>query len=47
MTITPLTEIREILDRCLLAADEIGAGLDAWKRLDTPFSQLCAEQSEG
>jgi hypothetical protein len=47
MTITPLTEIREILDRCLLSADEIGAGLDAWKRLDAPFSKRFAEQSEG
>jgi hypothetical protein len=47
MTITPLTETRQILDRCLLTADEIDAGLDAWKRLKAPFPKWFAEQSEG
>jgi hypothetical protein len=30
-------ETREILDRCLLTADEMAAGPEAWKRFDDPF----------
>jgi hypothetical protein len=47
MTIAPLTETREILDRSWLTADEIDTSLDAWKRLDATFSKWFAKQSEG
>jgi hypothetical protein len=39
-------ETREILDRCLLTADEMDAGPEVWKRLDAPFPKWFAEQNE-
>jgi G3E family GTPase len=40
-------EACEILDRCLLTADEMDAGLEVWRTFDNPFQKWFAEQSEG
>jgi G3E family GTPase len=39
-------ETGKIFDRCLLTADEMDAGPEAWKTFDHPFPKWFAEQSE-